>query len=135
VAKIVHQRFSRWAKSGVFELPARPPHAAPLVCAGQRAREDPTAYLPLGPTDPVTSTFTVAPPFEAEGAGGLQVRSRARFSRLVASCRMPWSADFTTSTPESEFSVRTGWPPPTSPPSLAGSGERATVARNTLTRN
>jgi Integrase core domain len=29
-------------------------------------------------------------------------RSRARFSRLVASCRMPWSADFTTSTPESE---------------------------------
>src|SRR5262245_14180451 len=35
-------------------------------------------------------------------------RSRARFSGSVASCRMPWSGGFITSTPESEFSVRTG---------------------------
>jgi transposase InsO family protein len=35
-------------------------------------------------------------------------RSRARFSGSVASCRMPWLAGFITSTPESDFSVRTG---------------------------
>ena len=37
-------------------------------------------------------------------------RSRALFSRSVASCHMPWSVGFITSTPESEFSLHTAGP-------------------------